>query len=353
MKKSFDIATLTKHLSVMISSGVPLSEVIETVAGQSKDRGLKNALNDILNQITKGITFTKALKSHRRYFDDYYVSLVEIGEESGTLEENLKYLSEQLAKDELTRRKVVSATLYPGFVLSFALVISGGISIFVLPKLVDFFGAFDIPLPPTTKALLLFATFMKNYGVAFFSGVIIFIVLIFFVSKISAVKNVLDRMSIRLPFIGDVIGTYQLTRICRNMGTLLKSGVTIARALEVTANSLTNNEYAEDLRKILKEIEKGKTLYGSMSSYKVFPDLLTKMITVGEKSGSLDTSFLYLADFYDGELDEVTKNLETVLEPILLVVIGLIVGFLAISIIGPIYELTGSIGVTTGAPISP
>lgn len=337
----------------MISSGIPISEALESLAGEASDKGLRSTLKDILDQITKGITLTMALKSQPKYFNNYYVSLVEIGEESGSLEDNLKYLSDQLAKDVITRRKLSSATLYPGFVMFFALVIGGGISIFVLPKLVDFFSAFNVPLPATTLALLAFAAFMKTYGIGLFTGIIILIILVILFFRLKPIKNILDRISLRLPFLGGILRTYQLTRICRNMGTLLKSGVTIARALEVTSDSLTNSEYSDDLKRTLSDIEKGKTLYGTMKNYKIFPDLLTKMISVGEKSGNMDTSFLYLAEFYDGELDDLTRNLETVLEPVLLVVIGLIVGFLALSIISPIYELTGSIGVTTGAPVSP
>lgn len=350
MKKDINIATLTKHLYIMIAAGIPLSEALESLADQTKNNDLKNALTDILKQITKGIPFAKTLRSHPRYFNDYFVSLAEIGEESGTLEENLKYLAEQLQKDMITKRKFANAMLYPGFVLFFAFTIGSGISIFVLPKLVDFFGAFDITLPPATRALLAFATFMKYFGVSTFLGIIAVFVILLFASRLAPVKKILDRIAVRLPFIGEIVVSYQVTRICRNLGTLLKSGVTIARSLEVTADSLTNSEYADCLRAVLGEIEKGKTLYLSIKKYKIFPDLFTKMVGVGEKSGSLDTSLLYLADFYDSELEDLTKNAETVIEPILLVVIGLIVGFLALAIITPIYQLTGSIGVTTGAP---
>jgi type II secretory pathway component PulF len=341
-----EIATVTRHLSVMLTSGIPINEALESLVEQTHG-SLKKALVDVLQKVTQGSSLTKALASHPKIFNSYYISLVGIGEESGTLEENLIYLSNQLQKDIITRRKFTTALLYPSFVLSFAFIIGGGISIFILPKLVDFFTAFNIQLPITTQILLAIAVFMKNWGVLLFGGIFVFVVLFAISLGLKPVRDFWDKIIIHLPYIGSIVGGFQVTRLCRNFGTLIKSGVPVARALEVTSASLSNNEFSSALNNILIDVENGQTLTSSMEKYKIFPKLLTRMVGVGEKSGTLDESLLYLADFYDGELDDLTKNLETVLEPILLVVIGFIVAFIALAIITPIYQLTGSIGVTT------
>lgn len=341
-----EVATITRHLSIMLTSGIPINEALESLVEQTRG-SIKKALTDVLEKVTQGSSLTKALSAHPKVFNSYYISLVGIGEESGTLEANLKYLSNQLQKDIITRRKFTTALLYPSFVLSFAFIIGGGISIFILPKLVDFFSSFDIQLPITTQILLAIATFMKNWGILLFGGILVFIILFVISLRLKTVRSFWDKIIIHLPYVGGIVAGFQVTRLCRNFGTLIKSGVPVARALEVTSGSLSNNEFSSALNKILIDVENGQTLTASMEKYGIFPRLLTRMVGVGEKSGTLDESLLYLADFYDGELDDLTKNLETVLEPILLVIIGFIVAFIALAIITPIYQLTGSIGVTT------
>lgn len=343
----FEVATITKHLSVMLSAGIPINEALQSVLGQKISPSLRKVFTDILDSVTNGSSLSDALRKHKEIFSDYYISLVQIGEESGTLEDNLKYLSNQLQKDILTRRKFTSAILYPTFVLSFAFIIAAGISIFILPRLIDFFQGFDIPLPVATRVLLSIAGYMKNFGVVTFAGIAGVIILITLLVRLKPVKKIWDGVSIRLPFAGNIIATYQITRMCRNFGTLLKSGVSIARSIEVTSDSLSNSVIAGNLKKVSADIEQGRTLTSSLAKHSIFPTLIVKMVEVGEKSGKLDESFIYLADFYDGELDDLTKNFETVLEPILLVIVGIIVAFIALAIITPIYQLTGSIGTTT------
>lgn len=346
MGNNQDVVNFTKHLSVMVKSGIPIGEAIASLLAQYKRGSFKKALEEILQQVSQGHSFAAALRQHPKFFNDYYISLVEVGEESGNLDNNLDYLAGQLTKDDLTRKKIVSAMLYPGFVIFFAFVIGGGISIFVLPKLVDFFGAFDIPLPLSTRILLSFANLMKNYGILIFAGIFVLFIVLSVIAKIKFVKSIWDRISIRIPFVGNILAIYQITRLCRNLGTLLKSGVPISKALEVCSRSISNGEFADSLLEIRKDIGAGKNLFESMKKYKIYETLLLKMVEVGEKSGKLDESFIYMADYFDGVLDDLTKNLETIIEPALLIVIGIIVGFIAIAIITPIYQLTGSISPT-------
>ena len=336
--------TFTKHLATMIKAGIPIGEALSSLADQSWSGSFKAAVKGILTSVNSGNSLAKSLSAYPRIFDRYYVSFIEVGEESGTLEDNLNYLAGELYKDYLTRQRVQSAMIYPGIVLSATFIIGGGISLFVLPKLVDLFGAFDVELPLATKILLGIAEFMKTSGVLVVVSALLFLVALSFILTLPLIKPVWHRLALSLPIFGSILSRYQITRLCRNLGTLLKSGVPISKALEITAKTLTNSSYSAALQSALLDVERGRPLSESFAKNRLFPSLLTKMVAVGEKSGKLDESLLYLGDYYDEELENITKNLTTVLEPVLLLVLGVIVAFVAIAIISPIYQLTGSIG---------
>ena len=336
--------TFTKHLATMIKAGIPIGEALASLAEQSWSPQFKRAVKGILASVNNGTSLAKSLSAYPGIFDRYYVSFVEVGEESGTLEENLSYLSGELYKDHLTRMRVESAMIYPAIVLSATFIIGGGISLFVLPKLVDLFGAFDVELPLATQILLGVASFMKTSGVLVVVSALLLLTGLTLIVRLPLIKPIWNRLALAIPILGPITSRYQITRLCRNLGTLLKSGVPIAKALEITAKTLTNMTYSSALGTCLDDVERGRPLSEPLSKNRLFPSLLTKMAQVGEKSGKLDESFLYLGDYYDEELENITKNLTTVLEPVLLLVLGILVAFVAIAIISPIYQLTGSIG---------
>lgn len=334
----------TKHLSVMIKSGITLSEAIDALYAQTTNPGFSKVLGHVLAQIRNGKSFADALKTHPEVFDEFFVSLVEVGEQSGTLETNLEFLSIQLSKDNSLRKKVKGALLYPGVVLSAVGIMGGFIALVVLPQLVTFFNSFEVELPVTTQILLWVADIMKNWGIFIVgfgvAGVIAFSILV----KTPQIKPIWHAMLLRTPLLGKIIRYSQLARFSRNLGTLLTSGVPVTLALETTSNSLGNVAYKRATSKILIEVKKGKQIADAMTKNpKLFPIIVSKMVGVGEKTGKLDESLLYLGDFFEEEVDNFSRNLSTVLEPFLLIFIGLVVGFIAIAIVSPIYELTGSI----------
>lgn len=335
----------TKHLSIMVKSGIPIAEGLSTLADQTKSTMFKKVLSTILADVQNGQNFATALGKHQKVFDQFYISLIAIGEESGKLEENLDFLSKQLAKDFSTRKKVQGAMLYPTLVLTTTLIMGGFISLFILPQLVDFFAAFSIDLPFTTKILLFFANAMKNYGIFLVIGFLVSSFAAYSLIQLPSVKPTWHQLILKIPLFGDILKYGQLARFSRNLGTLLQSGVPVAKSLETTANTLSNLKFKHDLLEIAQELAKGKNIGTVMDQKKFneFPPIVSKMISVGEKTGKLEDTLLYLGEFYEDEIDNISKNLTTILEPILLITIGLVVGFVAIAIISPIYELTGSI----------
>jgi type IV pilus assembly protein PilC len=343
--KKIDVLLFTKHLSVMLKAAIPLVEAIETLQEQSGSPQLKKILIKVTEDIRNGSSLAKALAKFPKVFDHFYVSLVEVSESSGTLDENIAFLADQLSKEYALQKKIQGALLYPGLVLVSAAVMSGFIALFVLPQLVGFFEALAIDLPITTRILLTLANVMKDYGVFIFTSLLAIVAVFFNVIRLPIVKPAWHWFLLKIPLIGKLLAYGQLARFSRNFGVLLRSGVPIARSLEVTSRTLSNVVFRSSLKRVSASLEKGNSIKESMQKLRLdfFPPLVSKMIGVGEKSGNLDETLLYLGDFFEEEIDNVSKNLTTVLEPMLLLGIGLVVGFVALAIITPIYQITSSI----------
>ncbi len=336
---------LTKHLAVMMKAGISITEALETLVDQSRNAYFRKVLSQVLEDVKNGKNLADSFKKFPRVFDQFYISLIEVGESSGTLGENLDFLAKQLGKDYSLRKKIQGAMTYPAIVLFTTVIMGGFISFYILPKLVDFFKSFDIELPLTTKILIFFAELMKNYGLLIGVGIVIFAVCFRIVSQLPKIKPVWHAVLLKIPLMGKLIAYGQLARFSRNLGTLITSGVPITKSLEITANTLSNLRFKNDVLTLSKSLTKGKNIGETMrKGYSEFPPLVSRMIGIGEKTGKLDETLLYLGDFFEDEVDDISQNLATILEPILLIVIGLVVGFVALSIISPIYQLTGSIG---------
>lgn len=334
----------TKNLATLIKAGVPMSDALYTVASQSTNE-LKKVLEKVEKDVANGQTLANALGKHPKVFDKFFISLISAGEESGNLESNLGFLAEQMGKDYALRQKVKGAMMYPGLVLGATAIMGTGVSWFVLPKLIDLFTSFEVELPWTTKVLMGVAYFMRDYGVFAFVGMIGVLFALAAFLQIRSVKKMWHTILLDIPILGKIARAGELARFSRNLGVLLKSGLPVMDSLNTTINTLSNLKYIDDLKEIREEVGKGKSLIRSMekAEYSEFDKLTTKMIGVGEKSGNLEDMLLYLSDYYDGEIDSVSKNLSTLLEPFLLLIIGLVVGFVAMAIISPIYSLIGGI----------
>lgn len=340
-----DKLLFTKHLAVMLKSGINIAEALESIAISTKSNKFHEVLMQVTLDIRNGQSLTNALKKHPKVFSNFFVSLISVGEESGTLDENLSYLSQQLSKEYTLSKKIQGALLYPTIVVVAVILVGIGMSLFVLPQLTTLFTSLDVSLPITTRILLYFSDLMKNHGViitlSFIALAIIFRALI----HLPLFKPKWDRIILSLPIFGDLIQNQHLSSICRNLGIMLKSGLPITKALAIQHDSTENYTFRDYIRRLEKAVDRGKDMGTELQegSYSKFSEVAVKMIAVGEKTGKLDEIFLYLGDFFEEEVDNTAKNLSVLLEPIVLLLIGLFVGFVALAIISPIYELTGSI----------
>jgi type IV pilus assembly protein PilC len=340
-----DRLLFTKHLSIMLKSGIPIAEAFDIIQAQTKTPAFAKILQSVSQDIQNGQTLSKTFSKHTEAFDHLFISMIEIGEESGTLEQTFVFLSEQLTKQYALKQKIRGALMYPGLVVTAASIMGGFISLFILPQLVSFFDSFDSDLPITTEILLIFATTMKQHGVYIISGIGILLFALSMITRHPKVKPYWHYLLLKLPIIGTLITYSNLAYFSRNLGILIKSGVPIARSLEITEKSFSNIVFKRAIARVHTSLAKGISINNALSNKSniIFPQMVCKMVAVGEKTGKLDETLLYLGDFYEDEIDVLSKNLSSTLEPILLLVIGLGVGFIALAIISPIYELTGSI----------
>ena len=339
--------TLTKHLAVMIKSGITLNEALTNLADSSKSKNTKQILTVISQQISNGSSLNVAMEKFPKIFDVFYRGIIKVGEATGRLDTSLVYLADQLGQEYTVEKKIQGALMYPMLVLIATFGLGGFVSLYILPKLVDFFSAFQDKLPASTMFLLNTALFMKNYGVFVFAAIGGFIFLLVILTRLPFFQPHWHRLILHFPLFGNILKEREIARFSRNLGTLIKSGLPVFEALEITARSQSNLVYREAVTNLHKNLEKGNSIASVLkkrTSDFLFPRLISDMIAVGEKTGSLDESLAYVSQFYQNDIEETAQNLANILEPAVLVIIGLVVGFMALAIISPIYQLTGAIG---------
>jgi type IV pilus assembly protein PilC len=270
--------------------------------------------------------------------------MIAVGEKSGTLVEVLGYLKEQLEKEYELRRKVVSAFVYPGVIISITVMMIFGITIFIMPKILKIFSSFDVVLPLPTRILMGFTELVTEEPIKFFVSLVVIFAVCYFSLRAKMLQPFWNRILLNLPVFGKIVIYMNLARFSRSLFSLLKAGVPINKGLDITSRMFTNSSYKDIVSHARERVEQGASLEEALSGHtKLFPILVIKMLTVGEKTGNLEETTEHLAKMYEQNLDGITKNLSVLLEPILLVFMGVLVGGVAIAVILPIYQLPNMI----------
>ena len=341
--KTIDVLNLLHHLSMALKAGVPLVEALK-IFEEDAPRGKKPLIRHLRTTVQTGHSFTKALETSPRVFPPIAIHLVRTGELGGTLQQSLLQIVEHIRKSYDLKRKIRGAMLYPTFVL---IAISGlGLSIgtFVLPELIPLFEALDIKLPFGPRVLLSLANFFDAHGTVFSVSFVAACVALVFLGRLEGGKPFLHRLVLRIPYVNTIIRHSTITQITRTFGTLLRSGIPITEALRATSETTGNYVFRNALLRALPVVERGHPLYqGLEAAGNIFPTMAIRFIVVGEKTGTLAETLEHLSQFYEAEVEYAVKDLTTSLEPILLIIIGLIVGATILSIITPIYDITGNI----------
>ncbi|MBC7073797.1 type II secretion system F family protein [Candidatus Parcubacteria bacterium] len=334
----------TKNLKVMISAGVPLTRAILNLAEQTKNKKFKNILNEIGEKITKGERFSDALSFYPEVFPEIYYNMIKVGEESGTLEQSLEILATQMEKEKEIKDKIKSAMIYPSVILVLMLGIAFLMLAFVVPKLTEALMELEVELPPTTKFVIFLGQFFsQNFSLflLIFGGIFFFF---FQFLKTPFGKSLWDSVLLKIPIVSDIVKKSNSALLARTLSSLISAGVSLPKSLEICAKTLTNVHFKNAVLKSAEKVKSGQKLSQSLIEFpKLIPLTLISMIEVGEESGETTTTLSTLATFYETEVDNITRNLSSLIEPILLILIAGAVGFFAISMLQPIYSAMQSL----------
>lgn len=332
----------TRHLGVMAGAGFPFDKSLSVLANQTKNKKFKKIIFKVKEDLSKGESFSEALKKHPEVFSELYWNMVKVGEETGNLKEVLEVLADQMKKEYDLLSRVKGAMMYPAVIFAVMILIGVLMMVVILPKFSQIFKELEVELPLTTKIILKIGDVMSTYWYIFFLIIFALGFLIRFWVKTKTGKKIKDLLSLKLPLIGSLNIKINTARTSRIINSLLKSGVPIITTLKVLSGTLPNVYYKEAIESAIIKIQKGKTLHESLAPFeKIYSFLLIQMLQVGEETGKLDVVLGSLAEFYEGEVETTTKNLTTIIEPVLMIIIGAAVGFFALSIFQPIYSMMG------------
>ena len=333
-----------RHLAVMIGAGLSLTRALEVLSRQTNNDYFNRIILNVGRNITKGKSFADSLANHNRVFSDLFVNMVRVGEAGGNLEEVLKALAYQMEKDYELRSKVRGAFMYPAVIVVAMVIIGIVMMIAVVPKLTATFTELKIDLPITTQFVILVSNFLAHHTLIFVGGLAIFIYFAVKIIKSKKGGEMIDFLSLNFPILRNITIKINTARMARTLSSLLKSGMAITEAIEMVSRTLTNKYFSSSLVFTVGEVKKGKVFSEILGEYEnIYPPLVTQMIAVGEETGTLDDILARLADFYEEEVYNITKNLSTIIEPILMIFIGAAVGFFAVSMIQPMYSIVEGI----------
>ena len=330
-----------KHLAMMIKAGMSILDSMKMLRKQTKSKSLVEILNYLIDEVSNGQFLSSAMEKYRNIFGDFAINIIRVGEASGVLYENLNYLATELNKKLELRKKVVGALIYPIIIIIATFGVTGILTIYIFPKILPVFKSLKVQLPLSTRILMWVSDSLINYGGYLALGLAAFIIFMVLILKIKEVKLVFDRMILFIPLLGGLTINYNMSNFCRTLGLLLKSDIKVVEAISITSDTITNLVYKRELKNIAIAITKGEEISTQLTAKPgLFPAMVPQMIAVGENTGNLSENLIYLSEFYEKEVDDTTKNLSNTLEPILMVVMGIIVGFIAVSVITPIYQVS-------------
>jgi type IV pilus assembly protein PilC len=338
--KQKDIAVFTRQLATMMRAGVPLIQSFDIVARGSSNPRLTRMLSDIRSDVETGTSLSAAFRKHPLYFDSLYCNLVEAGEAGGILEALLDRLAIYQEKTMAIKNKIRSAMIYPVAVLVVAFIVLAVIMIFVIPAFKDVFSSFGADLPAPTLVVIAMSEFFVKYWYLIFL-VVFGGAYVFFESWKRSLKmqKAMDRLLLRVPVFGDLVRKSSIARWTRTLSTMFAAGVPLVEALDSVGGASGNAVYQEATEQIQKDVSTGSALTTSMQTTGVFPVMVVQMCAIGEESGSLDQMLAKAAEFYEDEVDEAVKGLSSLLEPFIIVILGVLIGGIVVSMYLPIFKL--------------
>jgi type IV pilus assembly protein PilC len=342
--KDKDIVIFTRQFATMIDAGLPLVQCLEILEKQTQNKTLAKSVGTIRGDVESGATYADALAKHPKIFNDLYVNLVAAGEVGGILDTILGRLVGYIEKNMKLKKQIKSAMVYPTIVLTVAIGVIAVLMVFVIPMFAKMFKDMGGQLPGPTQIVINMSDFMKAYIVYMIVG---FAAVVWGIKRVYRTKGgrlFIDRWLLRAPIIGDLVRKIAVSKFTRTLGTLMGAGVPIMDGLEIVAKTAGNKVVENSVMETRQNISEGKTLAEPLEKSRVFPPMVTQMISVGETTGSLDAMLQKIADFYDDEVDAAVDAMTSALEPLLMVFLGVSVGFIIIAMYLPIFKLASVVG---------
>jgi type IV pilus assembly protein PilC len=342
--KLADKITFAKNLAAMIDAGLALSRALSVMERQTKSKKFKETLRDLEERVQTGAALSEGLSKHPDTFSSLFVSMVRAGEESGKLGESLRIVADQMDRTYSLQRKVRGAMMYPAIIMSVMVIIGILMLIFVVPTLTATFTELGVKLPASTRLIIAFSEFLKHSPLVFLAAIAFIIVGCIAMLRSKRGRRGFEWLVLRFPVIGGLVKQTNTARMARTFSSLLSSGVEVVSALSITGDVMQNSYYKEVFVKGSEDIQKGAPLSGVFAKYdRLFPPMVGEMIAVGEETGKLPSMLLQIATFFESEVEQKTKDMSTIIEPFLMVIIGAAVGFFAVSMITPIYSISNGL----------
>lgn len=340
---SLEVLTLMRNLAVTLRAGVPIARAL-ALFEQELPLSRRALIAHLRRSMETGHPLGTALQSSPRAFPPLVINLVRTGELGGTLQQSLEEVVRHLKETQDLKRKIRSAMMYPTFVLIAVVGLGLSVGTLVLPELIPLFESLDVELPWTTRMLLHVAAFFEQYGMVVTVGTFAAITALLVIVRVEVAKPLLHRLFLGIPYIRTIQVHAAIAQIAGTLGTLLRSGIPIQEAIMATAEATSNRVYRNALQRTIPAVRTGHTFARALRGWSnLFPEMVVTLVDIGEETGTLAETLTYLKEYYEGEVDYAVKNLTVALEPILLIGIGLLVGATVLSIITPIYDVTGSI----------
>ena len=335
-----DIAIFSRQLATMLAAGIPLVQSFEIVGNGHENAAMQKLILSIKADVEGGSALAEALAKHPLYFDDLFVNLVEAGEQAGALETLLDKIATYKEKTEAIKKKIKKALTYPAAVLVVAFVVTLILLIFVIPSFEDLFKGFGADLPAFTRMVIDISQFVRDQG--WYLGIMVgaaVYAFLYFKKRSRAMRHFLDRTALKTPIIGPILQKASIARYARTLSTMFAAGVPLVEALESVAGATGNIVYEQAVLQMKDEVATGQRLQQSMENTDLFPNMVIQMIAVGEESGSLDEMSAKVADFYEEDVDNAVDNLSSLLEPMIMAILGVLVGGLVVAMYLPIFKM--------------
>ncbi len=338
-----DIVIFTRQFSTMINAGLPLVQALDILSKQSENKALKDVTNAVVFDVESGHTVADALRKHPKAFSELYVNMVAAGEAGGILDTILMRLATFMEKNDALVRKVKGAMIYPGVIMSVAAIAIVVLLIFVIPVFEKMFASVGMALPLPTRVVLGMSRFLKSYWWIVLAGTAGGVTMLKRYYATSNGKLQIDKLMLKMPILGDVLRKSAVSRFTRTLGTLIGSGVSILEGLEITAKTAGNRVISDAIMESRASIAGGETIAAPLQKSAVFPPMVISMIAVGEQTGGLDEMLSKIADFYDEEVDAAVSGLLSLMEPVMIVFLGVVVGGMVVAMYLPIFDMINAV----------